>query len=85
MQEFGFGLSEPCEAHPDPLLELVQVPLNDILSLRRVNCTTQLGVNHKLAESAHNPTVCVIDKGIKQHWSQYNPLGDTTHFMGLNF
>ena len=47
-----------------PLLELVQVPLDGILSLRHVNCTTQLGVVCSLAEGALNPTVYVIDEDI---------------------
>ena len=62
----------------DSLLKLVQVPLNGILSLRRVNHTTQLGVTCKLAEGALNPTVYVIDEDIKQYWSQYRSLRDTT-------
>ena len=43
-----------------PLLKLVQVPLDGIPSLRRVNRTTQLGVVCKLAEDALDPTVYVI-------------------------
>ncbi|KAK4826482.1 hypothetical protein QYF61_009478 [Mycteria americana] len=57
-------------------LSLSRSLLDDILSLRRVNRTTQLGVIWKLAEGALNPTVYVIDEDIKQYWSQ--PLRDTT-------
>ena len=63
------------------LLELVQVildMLDGIPSLRCVNRTTQLGVICKLAEGALDPTVYVIDEDIKQYWSQYGPLRDTT-------
>ncbi|KAK4827791.1 hypothetical protein QYF61_021744 [Mycteria americana] len=67
---------------PQPVLKLriapTQVPLDDILSFRCVNCTTQLGVVCKLAEGALNLTVNVIDENIERHWSQYGPLRDTT-------
>ncbi|KAK4807441.1 hypothetical protein QYF61_001992 [Mycteria americana] len=48
-----------------PLLQLVQVPLDGILSLRHVNHTTQLGIICKLAEDALDPTVYVVDEDIK--------------------
>ncbi|KAK4832304.1 LOW QUALITY PROTEIN: hypothetical protein QYF61_021703, partial [Mycteria americana] len=73
-QDPELGLVEPHEVHMSPLLQLVQVPLDDILSLRRVNCTTQLGAVCKFAEG-------VIDEDIKQYWSQYGPLRDTTHHL----
>ncbi|KAK4824277.1 hypothetical protein QYF61_012837 [Mycteria americana] len=78
VQDLVLGLVEPHEVHIVPLLQLVQVLLDGILSLRHVNRTTQLGVICKLAEGALNPTVCVIDEDIKQYWSQYGPLRDTT-------
>jgi len=40
----------------------------------------QLDVVSKLAEGALNPTVWVIDKDAKEHWSQDRLLGDTTHY-----
>ncbi|KAK4827094.1 hypothetical protein QYF61_014196 [Mycteria americana] len=79
VQDLVLGLAEPHEVHMGPLLQLVQVPLDGIPSLRHVNCTTQLGVVCKLAEGALDPTVCVIDEDIKHYWSQYGPLRDTTH------
>ncbi|KAK4831029.1 LOW QUALITY PROTEIN: hypothetical protein QYF61_014917 [Mycteria americana] len=78
-QDPALGLVEPHEVPMGPLLQLVQVPLDGIPSLRRVNHTTQLGVICKLAEGALNPTVHVIDDDIKQYWSQYGPISDTTH------
>ena len=56
----------------------VQVPLNGIPSLQRINHTTQLGVVGKLAEGALGPTVHVTDKDIKHHRPQYQPLRHIT-------
>ncbi|KAK4830182.1 hypothetical protein QYF61_008973 [Mycteria americana] len=78
VQDPALGLVEPHEVPIGPLLQLVQVPLDGIPSLRGVNHTTQLGVICKLAEGALNPTVHVIDEGVKQYWSQYGSLRDTT-------
>ncbi|KAK4826501.1 hypothetical protein QYF61_009574 [Mycteria americana] len=80
VQDPALGLFEPHGVPMGPLLELVQVPLDGIPSLRHVNHTTQLGVVCKLAEGALNPTVHVIDEDIKQYRSQYGPLRDTTHW-----
>ncbi|KAK4810853.1 LOW QUALITY PROTEIN: hypothetical protein QYF61_008825 [Mycteria americana] len=77
-QDPALGLVEPHEVHTGPLLQLAQVPLDDIPSFWRVNCTTQLGVICKLAEGALDLAVNVIDENIKQYWSQYRPLRDTT-------
>ncbi|KAK4826030.1 hypothetical protein QYF61_003851 [Mycteria americana] len=78
VQDLALGLDEPHEVHIGPLLQLVQVPLDGILSLRRVDRTTQLGVIFTLAEGALDPTAYVIDEDTKQYWSQYGPLRDTT-------
>ncbi|KAK4825808.1 hypothetical protein QYF61_002413 [Mycteria americana] len=78
VQDPALGLVEPPEVHMGPLLQLVQVPLDGIPSLRPVNRSTQLGVICKLAEGALDPSVYVTDEDIKQYWSQYGPLRDTT-------
>ncbi|PKU35452.1 hypothetical protein llap_14244 [Limosa lapponica baueri] len=49
--------------------------------VRHVSRTTELGVCIKLAKGALDPTVYVIDEDIKQFWSQYGPLRDTTHYQ----
>ena len=54
------GPVELHEVYVGPLLELVQVPLDGIPSLKCVNCTTQLGVVDKLAEGALNPTMSLM-------------------------
>ena len=46
----ALGLAELHEVHTGPLLELVQVCLDGILSFWHVNCTTQPGVICKTAE-----------------------------------
>ena len=82
VQDLAFGLVEPHEVHTGSLLELIQVPLDDILSLRRVDCTTQPGVICKLAEGALNPSV--VHEDTKQYWSQCRPLRDTTCHRSLS-
>ena len=47
-------------------------------SLPSSDCTTQLGVICKLAEGALSAIFYVIDKDVEEHWSQDQPLGDTT-------
>ena len=70
MQDLALILVEPHEVHILPLVELVQVILDGIPSVRRVDCTAQLGVIGKLAEGAVDPAAYVIDEDIKQYWSQ---------------
>ena len=55
VQDPALGVVEPHEVHKRPLLELVGVPLDGILSRRHVDRTTQLAVIFKLAERALNP------------------------------
>jgi len=78
MQELALGLVEPHKVHRGPLLELVYVPLNGILSFWCVSYTTQLYVVCRLDEGALDLTVYVIDENITQHRSQYGPLRDIT-------
>ena len=67
-----------------PPLSPVQVPRDGIPSLQHVNHTTQLGVIGNLAEGALSPTVHAVDKDVKQRWSQYWPLKNTTpHWSSL--
>jgi len=64
--------------HKGPLLKLVQVPLDGILSLWHVDCTAQLGVTCKLAEGALDTAAYVTDEDMKQYWSQYGTPRDST-------
>ncbi|PKU42438.1 hypothetical protein llap_7238 [Limosa lapponica baueri] len=81
VQNLALGLVEPHVVHTGTLPEPVQVPLGDIPSLRCVNCTTHLGAVCKLAEGALDPIAYVIDEDIKQCWSQYGSLTDTTCYQ----
>ncbi|PKU41812.1 hypothetical protein llap_7885 [Limosa lapponica baueri] len=78
VQDLALGLIELHEVDMDPPLKPVQVSLDGIPSLQRVDCTTQLGVVSKLAEGALYPTVRVSNKDVKQPWSKYLPLRNTT-------
>ncbi|KAK4815789.1 hypothetical protein QYF61_007229 [Mycteria americana] len=84
MQDPTLGLAEPHEVHTGLLLQVVQVPLDDIPSFWRVNCTTQLGVICKLAEGALDLAINVIDENIEQHWSLYRPLYRTPLITDLH-
>ncbi|KAK4824541.1 hypothetical protein QYF61_016145 [Mycteria americana] len=70
VQDLSLGLVELRKVHMGPPLKPAKVPLDGIPSLQRVDCTTQLGVVHKLAEGALNPTVHVTNKDVKQCRSQ---------------
>ncbi|KAK4811170.1 hypothetical protein QYF61_019801 [Mycteria americana] len=65
VQDLALGFVELQEVPMGPLLKPVQVPLDGIPSLKRITCTTQLGVICKLAEGALSPTVYVVDEDIK--------------------
>ncbi|TRZ09533.1 hypothetical protein HGM15179_017573 [Zosterops borbonicus] len=60
-----------------------QDPLDGIPSFKDVNFTTQLDVFFRVAENALNLFVHVIDGDIKQYWSKYGPLRDTTFHWEL--
>ena len=71
MQDLALDLVERPEVHPGPPFQLVQVPLDDVLSFWHVSCTTHLGVICKLAEGALDLAVWVTEENIKQHLSQW--------------
>ena len=62
------SLHEICKGPP---LKPVKVPLDGIPSLQGINHTTQFGGVVRLTEDALSPTVHIVDKGVKQHQSQY--------------
>jgi len=52
VQDLALGFVESHDVQTGPPLQIVQVPLEGILSFWHVSCTTQLGVICKLAEGA---------------------------------
>ena len=58
-------------------LQPVQVPLDGFPSFQHIDCTTQLGVIHKLAEGALDAIIYVVDEDVEDHRSQDRPLRDT--------
>ncbi|KAJ7403321.1 hypothetical protein BTVI_78228 [Pitangus sulphuratus] len=75
VQHLALGLVESRLFPMDPLLKFVQVLLNGIPSFYCVNNTAHLPVIFKFAENVLNPTVCVIDKDIKEYKSQIKAWG----------
>jgi len=57
VQDSALGLVEPHVVHIGPLLRLVQVSLDGIMSLRCVSRTTQIGVTCKLAADYKKETL----------------------------
>ncbi|KAK4826791.1 hypothetical protein QYF61_011440 [Mycteria americana] len=78
VQDLALGLVEPHTVDPSPSIQPVQVPLQNLPTLKQINTPTQLGVVCKLTEGALDPFVQIIDKDIKQDWPQHRALGVTT-------
>ncbi|KAK4831815.1 hypothetical protein QYF61_019245 [Mycteria americana] len=77
VQDLALGLVEPHTIGLSPWIQPVQVPLQSLPTLKKINTPAQLGVICKLTEGALNPLVQIIDKGIKQNWPQHRALGNT--------
>lgn len=54
----------------DPVPKSVKIPVDNIPSISQIDCTTQLGVMHKLAEGRLSLIVYVTGEDVKQYWSQ---------------
>jgi len=50
-----------------PLFQCVQVSLDGVIPFYFVNCITQLGVINKLAESALDPIIYVVNKDVEEY------------------
>ncbi|TRZ09630.1 hypothetical protein HGM15179_017476 [Zosterops borbonicus] len=74
VQHLALGLVKSHEIPMGPLLELVQVPLNDILSFRCVSCTIQLDAICRFVEGALDPSALVTNEDVKKCQSQYQLL-----------
>ncbi|KAK4806245.1 hypothetical protein QYF61_013389 [Mycteria americana] len=77
VQDLALGLVEPHTIDLGPSIQPVQVPLQSLPTLKQINTPTQLGVICKLAESALDPFIQIIDKDVKQNWPQHRALGNT--------
>ncbi|GAB0204040.1 hypothetical protein GRJ2_002869600 [Grus japonensis] len=71
VQDLALSLLEPHTVGLGPLIQTVQIPLQNLPTLKQINTPTQLGVICKLTEGALNPLIQIIDKDIKQTWPQY--------------
>ncbi|KAK4815167.1 hypothetical protein QYF61_017663 [Mycteria americana] len=78
VQDPALGLVEPHTIDLGPSIQLVQVPLQSLPTLKQINTPTQLGVICKLTEGALNPLIQITDRDIKQNWPQHRALGNTT-------
>lgn len=65
MPDLAICYVEPHEDPMSPCLELFQLPLDDISSLRHVSLTTRLGVVCRLAKGTLDPSVNVHDEDIE--------------------
>ncbi|KAK4827220.1 hypothetical protein QYF61_015248 [Mycteria americana] len=77
VQDLALGLVEPHTIGLSPSIQPVQVPLQSLPTLKRINTPTQLGVICKLTEGALDPLIQIIDKDVKQNWPQHRALGNT--------
>ncbi|KAK4817034.1 hypothetical protein QYF61_026040 [Mycteria americana] len=77
VQDLALGLVKPHTTDLGPSIQPVQVPLQSFPTFQQINTPTQLGVICKLAESALDPFVQIIDKDVKQNWPQHRALGNT--------
>jgi len=76
-QDPALGLDELHGVGMGLLLKSVKVPLDGILSLKRINCTTQHGIICELAEGVFIPLSMSLTKTMNST-GQYRPLRDTT-------
>lgn len=50
----------------------MQIPLQSLPTLKEINTPAQLGIIYKLAESALDSLISIIDKDIKQNAFSWN-------------
>ncbi|KAK4831047.1 hypothetical protein QYF61_014979 [Mycteria americana] len=71
VQDLALGLVKPHTIDLSPSLQPVQIPLQNLPTLKQINTPAQLGVICKLTEGALDPLIQIIGKVIKQNWPQY--------------
>lgn len=65
-QDLALYLFEPHTIVLDPLIQPIQIPLQDLPPLQQMNIPAQLSVICKLTKDALNPLIQTIDKNIEQ-------------------
>lgn len=78
VQDMALLLVEPHEVPAALSLHLVEVPLDSSMTFWCINHSSQLGVIYKPAEGTPCPITLIINEVVKQDWTQYGPLGNTT-------
>jgi len=66
----AFGLVKPHTVGLSPSIQPVQIPLQSLPTFKHIDTPARLGVIRKLTEGALNPLIQIIDKDIKQDWTQ---------------
>lgn len=74
-QDPALCLSEPHTIVLEPLIQPVQIPVQDLPLLQQMNIPAQLGDICKLTKGACDPLIQSIGKNIKQGWPQSWVLG----------
>ncbi|KAK4819998.1 hypothetical protein QYF61_017377 [Mycteria americana] len=69
-QDPALGLVKPHTIDLGPLIQPVPIPLQSLLTLKKVDTPTQFGVICKFTEGALNPLIQIVDKDTKQDWPQ---------------
>ncbi|GAB0208342.1 mitochondrial enolase superfamily member 1 [Grus japonensis] len=78
VQDLALSLVEPHTIGLSPLIQPVQIPLQSLPTLEQIDTPSHLSVICKLTEGALDPLIQIIDKDIKENWSQCLALGNTT-------
>ncbi|KAK4806786.1 hypothetical protein QYF61_005582 [Mycteria americana] len=77
-QDFALPLVELHEVPVSPFLQLVEVPLDDSMTLWHISYSSHFCVTSKLAEGTLCPIIQIINEEVKHYWPQYRPLGYTS-------
>jgi len=64
-QDLAFGLVEPQTVGLGSSIQSVQIPLQSLPNLEKIDTPTQVGFIFRLTEGALNPLIQIIDKDVK--------------------
>ncbi|CAM9162361.1 unnamed protein product [Bubo scandiacus] len=68
VQNLTFGLVQFPATDDCPVLRSMWIPLQGLLSLKRVNSTSQFTITSKLTHNAFNSCLHITDRNIEQNW-----------------